>query len=821
MPRRSYDFRGLALFLALQMSFLTSLSAAWKNLQQRSFAGAVQAFLRGDDVMDLAGADRLSNPYAQSVWVQRAIKRCAEPIGAVEVQFFDKAGQEDDAIEDPMLQAFWESPALDRSGPMDRADVIEASVGWLKLAGECFWLLGDDWLTTTNRRGSLAQPFLIARPDRMRPVIEENQVAGWMFTDASGRTHPLVKEQVIHRKFWNPYDDLRGLSEFEAARVAAEGDYLAGKFALNMNRANGDRGVYVVAKGGMPSDQQQAQIIAALREKRNAARRGDFRPMFLTGDVAIEDPKVTSPDADFAAQRIQNRHEIFIAFGVPPSMCDLVASYSVGAASDWYQLILQTCQPLANGKLAGAIEAVSKFLLPGRTLKAKFNFDDHPVMQAVRRERIDTGKKLWESGVPWDVISEHLDLGLPSFAGSDTGYLPFNVTPVGDDGAMLPKADAAPANASQQIEDDPVEQLRRTFANAEPAALLRKAFKTPATLMRFICPHCGAQITYADQPEIGMGSVACPLCDKPCDHERKSSAEPAALLRAAFEEPIPALQLGARAPSASPAPDRDPARVALAMQHLRSRGPAIKRAHAKFTKALMLARGQTLKRIASAEKKGLTTKASAADLVFDLNDFTGMLTAEMRKAGAATLDEAGQQVFGEVGIDDVFTMPPAKAQRFLDQRENLLKDVAQEVFDDIKGELKDGLDAGDSTAQLADRIRGKFNQEKEGRAMTVAHTEVSAAYGTARQEAMDEAGIEYKEWLTSGLSNVRAGHLAAEGQVVRTNDPFMVPNAFDFPEPLQFPGDPDGSPGNVINCHCVAIAARAPKAKSTQPTFDA
>jgi uncharacterized protein with gpF-like domain len=36
------------------------------------------------------------------------------------------------------------------------------------------------------------------------------------------------------------------------------------------------------------------------------------------------------------------------------------------------------------------------------------------------------------------------------------------------------------------------------------------------------------------------------------------------------------------------------------------------------------------------------------------------------------------------------------------------------------------------------------------------------------------------------------------------NDPFMVPSEHG-PEPLAFPGDPAGSPGNIINCRC-AIA---------------
>src|SRR5207244_7270054 len=119
-------------------------------------------------------------------------------------------------------------------------------------------------------------------------------------------------------------------------------------------------------------DEQQEQITRVLREKMMAARRGDFRPVFLSGDVAVEDPKVSSPDADFVSARLQNRHEIFIAFGVPPSMADLVASYSIGQASDRYLLLTETCMPLANGKISGAIEVVSRLLMQGRMVRARF-----------------------------------------------------------------------------------------------------------------------------------------------------------------------------------------------------------------------------------------------------------------------------------------------------------------------------------------------------------------------------------------------------------------------------------------------------------------
>ena len=719
------------------MSLLSYLSGALNRagafLETKTATSLAQAFARGDDLDNIAGG-KITRPMAQSVWVMRAIKRIAEPIASVHLDFFADARNGAAEITDARLAAFWDAPALDRSGPMGRADFLEATVGWLKLHGECFWLLGDDWLTTRAVRG----PMLIARPDRMRPALDGSTLIGWSFTDAGGGRHDLVREQVIHLKFWNPYDDLRGLAEYAAAQIATEGDYLAGIFSRNLMRNNGDTGLVVVAKGGMPTDAQQEQITASLRAKKNAAVRGDFRPIFLTGDVAIEDPKIQTPDAAFAATRLENRHEIALAFGVPPSMFDVKASYSEGASSDRYMLIADTCMPLANGKIADAIETVSA-RIAGRRVFAQFDFDEHDVMQQARRARIASVPQLFAIGTPPEQINVALDLGLTGWPGWEKSYLPFNLQTPGETLA-LPASDTAP-------------QLPAPAADS-----------TLQTMLRAL-----------------------------------DAQTPLAQMQRALEDAPPAIALGARTPAG-----RDPERVRLWERHMRSRATAVKRARVKFGKVLMAARSEVLAKMYATGKRA--AKAAAADFLFSLQGFEASLTAELRKANAESLQEAGKALFAEVGRDDVFTMPPAKALRFLESRKNLMTDVADDVFAKIKGELEAGIQAGESTAGLAKRVKTAFNGIDDARALTVAQTETAAAYSAARQEALEQAGIQWKEWLTSGLDNVRATHLEAEGQTVRTGEAFRVGAVH-----LTGPGTPlteaDNDPGEIINCHCVAIAA--------------
>jgi hypothetical protein len=58
----------------------------------------------------------------------------------------------------------------------------------------------------------------------------------------------------------------------------------------------------------------------------------------------------------------------------------------------------------------------------------------------------------------------------------------------------------------------------------------------------------------------------------------------------------------------------------------------------------------------------------------------------------------------------------------------------------------------------------------------------------------------FKEWVAILDRRTREAHVRADGQRVPVNEPFQVGG-----ELLQFPRDPRGSAGNVINCRCVAV----------------
>jgi len=97
-----------------------------------------------------------------------------------------------------------------------------------------------------------------------------------------------------------------------------------------------------------------------------------------------------------------------------------------------------------------------------------------------------------------------------------------------------------------------------------------------------------------------------------------------------------------------------------------------------------------------------------------------------------------------------------------------------------------------------------------GRAITIANNEILRVQSIATQSRMEDLAERHpdlqKEWLHIPAARVpRVGHIIADGQVVDVDKPFNVEG-----EDLMYPRDPNGSPENTINCHCLSRPYIAP-----------
>ncbi len=120
----------------------------------------------------------------------------------------------------------------------------------------------------------------------------------------------------------------------------------------------------------------------------------------------------------------------------------------------------------------------------------------------------------------------------------------------------------------------------------------------------------------------------------------------------------------------------------------------------------------------------------------------------------------------------------------------------------LQEHLTAGVQAGETLDQVAQRVDDLYTESIiPERSQTISATEVHSAneYGSA--QAAQLSGLMLKKmWQTTFDDKVRIDHAEAQGQEVDMDEAFDVGG-----EQLMYPGDPAGSPGNIIGCRCTVI----------------
>lgn len=166
-----------------------------------------------------------------------------------------------------------------------------------------------------------------------------------------------------------------------------------------------------------------------------------------------------------------------------------------------------------------------------------------------------------------------------------------------------------------------------------------------------------------------------------------------------------------------------------------------------------------------------------------------------------------EETVRQLGLQDMPFNPndPILVDQLLRTR-NLMVRTPDEVYRTIVSELGVGHDRNETAAQLAARVRNVLDvtgtENWPARAQTVAVTEVHRAFNfgglaAAHRAQVRDISVLSKTWIHKHDLRVRAAHRIDD--TVPVNQPFIVNG-----EPLMAPGDPAGSPGNVINCRCKA-----------------
>ena len=158
----------------------------------------------------------------------------------------------------------------------------------------------------------------------------------------------------------------------------------------------------------------------------------------------------------------------------------------------------------------------------------------------------------------------------------------------------------------------------------------------------------------------------------------------------------------------------------------------------------------------------------------------------------------------------------ARVTSVQDNRKQVLIKELKRFFSDPEFQA---LNERDAQKLLRDRFKGISKYQAERIIRTESVAAANYATGESAKQMFNEQDL-MKEWITAEDGRVRriprdqASHRAMNGVTIPAADKFDVPTK-DGIDRLMFPGDPNGSPSNVINCRCTVAYVPKEAAEAT------
>jgi len=233
--------------------------------------------------------------------------------------------------------------------------------------------------------------------------------------------------------------------------------------------------------------------------------------------------------------------------------------------------------------------------------------------------------------------------------------------------------------------------------------------------------------------------------------------------------------------------------------YLRLHAPHEQRMARKIKRYFFEQRQRVLKALFELLGKEIKDIKDYADDIFDTNKENEILKVLVKELLLDAMREGVESLADELGIEISFDPTHPDAARYLEKKLIQITRINDTVKEQIRQAIRQGLAEGDTTQEIADRIRKVYNFAAN-RATTIARTETGSAVNGARYHFARQHGAVLHTWITAGDEHVRPSHQACNGVTVKVGE--------KFPNGLRFPNDPNGPPEEVINCRCLCIYSK-------------
>lgn len=165
----------------------------------------------------------------------------------------------------------------------------------------------------------------------------------------------------------------------------------------------------------------------------------------------------------------------------------------------------------------------------------------------------------------------------------------------------------------------------------------------------------------------------------------------------------------------------------------------------------------------------------------------------------------GLRVIGELpGVSVGFNVDNPRAKEWIKNKafkfayevnNTTEKQLRGALFEKLRDPLIQGLDEGATIKEITAEVKRIFGYAEGFRNERIARTETIGATNYGAYEAIKQSGLLVKkEWIATLDERTRDSHADIDGELTELDGAFS--------NGLQYPGDPNGTAEEVINCRC-------------------